>query len=142
MEKKNTNKKLKADERGFVGTWLAKLLFTLISVKVWGLAASLIVSTWLLLLHNQGVKAGYDDIGISGGEWLTFNTTIWALIFGMKEVFRIMERKDSDEKEMIESKNETQKVIASIKAETPDLKTRSVYTTEGMEIVGEESAEA
>ena len=31
---------------------------------------------------------------ISGGDWITFNTTVWALIYGMKEVFRIAERRD------------------------------------------------
>ena len=31
---------------------------------------------------------------ISGGDWITFNTRVWALIYGMKEVFRIAEGRD------------------------------------------------
>jgi hypothetical protein len=31
---------------------------------------------------------------ISGGDWITFNTTVWALIYGMKEVFRIAEGRE------------------------------------------------
>ena len=82
-------------DEGFWGTWISKLLFTIISVKVWGLFACTIVSSVLL-----GKKL------ISGTEWLTFNTTIWALIFGMKEVFRISEGKDRREAALIQQRTE------------------------------------
>ena len=35
---------------------------------------------------------------INGGNWITFNTTVWALIYGMKEVFRIAEERDKAER--------------------------------------------
>jgi hypothetical protein len=63
--------------------WFSKMLFTLISVKMWGLIVGTIVST---TLFNNGM--------ISGGDWIIFNTTVWAMIYGMKEVFRIAERRD------------------------------------------------
>lgn len=80
------------NEEGFWPSWGAKLLFTLISVKFWGLVTSISVTTWLLV---------HDKL-ISGGEWVTFNTTVWGLIFGMKEVFRIAEGRDKTEKKVIE----------------------------------------
>lgn len=96
MESKN--KKYKLGETGFWPAWFSKLLFTLISVKVWGLAASLSVSTWLLLLNYRNIPLQVGELmvenGLNGAQWVTFNTTIWALIFGMKEIFRIAEQRD------------------------------------------------
>jgi hypothetical protein len=66
------------DEEGFFAAWGAKFMFSLISVKVWGLVAGTWISTWLLV-NNW----------IENVHWITFNTTVWGLIFGMKEIFRI-----------------------------------------------------
>ena len=94
----NSNRKLKLNEPGFWPKWFAKLLFTLISLKVWGLIAGTTISTWLLMinLHHDPKIIGNNIIeyGINGAQWVTFNTTIWALIFGMKEIFRISEQRD------------------------------------------------
>ena len=102
-ETMKTNKKLKLGETGFWAKWFAKLFFTLISVKVWGLITGTIVSTWLLMvhLHNQPLIIGDKIIeyGINGAQWVTFNTTLWALIFGMKEIFRISEQHELSEQE-------------------------------------------
>jgi len=92
-------KKHTLGESGFWAAWLSKLLFTLISVKVWGLIAATTLSTWLLFinLNNEPLVIG-DTIlnhGINGAQWVTFNTTVWGIIFGMKEIFRIYELKDS-----------------------------------------------
>ncbi len=89
------NKKVSIIKEGFWGNWISKLLFTLISVKVWGLTVSIIVSTALL-------SGKY----INGAQWLTFNTTIWALIFGMKEVFRIAEGRDKADSSLLSQKAE------------------------------------
>lgn len=93
-----TTRKLNASETGFWPRWFGKLFFTLISVKVWGLIAGTSVSTWLLLinLNHEPVLIGNTVIehGINGAQWVTFNTTIWALIFGMKEIYRISEQSD------------------------------------------------
>ena len=66
----NTNTKLKLGDTGFWPKWFAKLLFTLISVKVWGLITGTIVSTWLLMvhMHNQPLIIGDKIIeyGING----------------------------------------------------------------------------
>ena len=120
-----TNQKLKVNEPGFWGTWFAKLMFTLISVKVWGLVACTGVSTWLLLinLHHPPVVSGETvyEYGINGAQWITFNTTIWALIFGMKEIFRISEKRDEAEKEALERQSESEVRLARIKQpETKD----------------------
>jgi hypothetical protein len=104
----NTNRKLTAIDPGFWPKWFGKLLFTLISVKVWGLIAGTIVSTWLLMMHlnHRPVIIGdrIIEYGINGAQWVTFNTTIWALIFGMKEIFRISEQSDYSE-ELIQREN-------------------------------------
>jgi vacuolar-type H+-ATPase subunit I/STV1 len=84
MRHYNTTQKTSSEDRGsIIKKWGNKLLFTAISVKLWGLIAGTWLSTWLLLNNH-----------IKDSHWLTFNTTIWALIFGMKEIFRISERKD------------------------------------------------
>ncbi len=94
----NSNRKLSATEPGFWPKWFAKLFFTLISVKVWGLIAGTAVSTWLLMvhLHHDPKIIGNNliEYGINGAQWVTFNTTLWALIFGMKEIYRISEQND------------------------------------------------
>jgi hypothetical protein len=133
MEKKNTirDEYFTVTERGFWPKWLSKLLFTLISVKVWGLVACTWVSTYLIC---KGL--------IDKEQWVTFNTTIWALIFGMKEVFRVMDRKDQNEEKLINADNKTKENIARIKAEvvkteaaTPDCPPQ---TADGKEIVGDD----
>jgi len=92
-------RKYKFGDTGFWQAWLSKLLFTLISVKVWGLIAATSVSTWLLYLNikTEPVIAGDTVIshGINGAQWVTFNTTVWGIIFGMKEIFRIYELRDA-----------------------------------------------
>ncbi len=135
MEKKKTirDEYLTINEHGFWAKWLSKLLFTLISVKVWGLVASTAVSTYLIC---KGL--------IDKEQWVTFNTTIWALIFGMKEIFRVMDRKDQNEEVIIEQENQTKEKIAQLKASTakieaglPDVDIPA-FTREGKEIVGDE----
>ena len=124
-------------EHGFWSTWITKLLFTLISVKVWGLIAATSISTYLLL--NQGtVKAG-DDVyfGITGGQWMTFNTTIWALIFGMKEVFRISEKRDKTEKEVVD-KQLASKIKVAAMIEAPLNPSTVKVNADGTETVGSE----
>jgi len=119
------NKKLTATETGFWPRWFGKLFFTLISVKVWGLVAGTAVSTWLLLVHvkNEPVIMGDKIIeyGINGAQWVTFNTTIWALIFGMKEIFRISEQHDFTEQENLrDNLDHKLKVAGMISCDAPD----------------------
>jgi hypothetical protein len=122
----NTNKKLIANEPGFWAKWFGKLLFTLISVKVWGLIACTYVSTWLLMVHlkHKPVIVGESIIeyGINGAQWVAFNTTIWALIFGMKEIFRISEQHDYAEqvnlRENLDSKLKIAGMVSS--CDNPD----------------------
>ena len=113
-----TNKKLRLGETGFWPVWLSKLLFTLISVKVWGLIAGTLVSTWLLMVHlnHEPVIIGgrLIEYGINGTQWVTFNTTIWALIFGMKEIFRISEQRDVTELENLKERLESKLKIAGM----------------------------
>lgn len=118
----------------FIRKWLSKLLFTLISVKVWGLAASIGISTYLLCLHQGGGEKG---IGISGAQWVTFNTTVWALIFGMKEIFRISGKKDKAEIEIINETNKTEIEKERIKAREKATAGGPIFTPEGKEIVGD-----
>lgn len=56
----------------------SKIVETLVSVKVWGLISSMSVST--ILLVN-----GY----LTGGNWVATNTTIFSVIFGARELFKI-----------------------------------------------------
>ncbi len=129
-------------EEGFWNRFFSKFLFTLISVKVWGLVAGTIVSTYLLMVHNQNapyVLGGeVFERGINGAQWVTFNTTIWALIFGMKEIFRISEKRDEAEQETLAQQAESKKVIASIMSESNAGVAQSRFTADGKEIVGEE----
>ena len=123
--------------------WVSKLMFTLISVKLWGLIAGTWVSTYLLVCHEM-VQVGDQayELGISGAQWVTFNTTIWALIFGMKEIFRVMENKDRNDAKIIKEDNETREQIAKITASTISPANasyqQSTYTADGMEVVGTE----
>jgi len=123
--KKPTEKFILGDE-GFWGTWFSKLLFTIISVKVWGLFACTIVSTYLL---TQNL--------LKGTEWLTFNTTIWALIFGMKEVFRISEGKDKREAALNQQKNDASQQLL-VTSQQIQSGTMPQKDADGMEIVGED----
>ena len=121
----NTNRKLKLNDTGFWQKWFSKLFYTLISVKVWGLIAGTIVSTWLLMVHlnHEPVIIGgrFIEYGINGAQWVTFNTTIWALIFGMKEIFRISEQHDFAEQENLkENLNTKLKIAGMISCEPPD----------------------
>lgn len=120
------NKKYKLGDSGFWPAWFSKLLFTLISVKVWGLAASLGVSTWLLLLNYRDIPLHVGEVvldhGLNGAQWVTFNTTIWALIFGMKEIFRITEQRDLFLKDNLRTRpvSEAYTKIISKEDENPD----------------------
>ena len=113
-----TTRKLTMNETGFWPKWFAKLFYTLISVKVWGLIAGTIVSTWLLMvhMHNQPLIVGDKIIeyGINGAQWVTFNTTLWALIFGMKEIFRISEQRELSEQENQKENLDTKLKIAGM----------------------------
>jgi hypothetical protein len=130
-------------EPDFWSRFFSKFLFTLISVKVWGLVASIAISTYLLLLHNANAPYQVGDNvferGINGAQWVTFNTTIWALIFGMKEIFRISESRDDTDMETLAQQTESKKQIASIiSAGKTNQGTVSQYTPDGKEIVSEE----
>ena len=101
------DRKYDVNEKKFWLKWISKLLFTLISVKVWGLFAGTAIST-LLVYNNQ----------MTGTQWVTFNTTIWALIFGMKEVFRIAEGREKSERMLNAQKSQAEeKIIAMQKNE-------------------------
>jgi hypothetical protein len=116
--------KLKIGDPGFCRAWGAKLLFTLISVKVWGLLAGTWVSTYLVVASK-----------ITDVHWVTFNTTVWGLIFGMKEVFKIAEGRDKTEKRLAEQQSEADERITALKlnhVQIPRL------TPDGLEIVGNE----
>jgi hypothetical protein len=95
-------------EQGFWNKFFSKLLFTLISVKVWGLIAATAVSTWLLIIHNTSnpyeVGGEVFERGINGAQWVTFNTTIWALIFGMKEISEFLKSAIEPKKKPLHSK--------------------------------------
>jgi len=128
-------------EPGFWRKFFSKLLFTLISVKVWGLVASTTVSTWLLIIHNTNApyQLGENvfERGINGAQWVTFNTTIWALIFGMKEIFRISEKRDKAEKEVLAQQAEAKKQLATIVSDS-NKGAGTMRSDDGKEIVGEE----
>ncbi len=131
MEKKTDNVRL--GENSFWQTWLTKFLFTIISVKVWGLIAATWVSTYLLL-NSSGTGTS-----INGAQWLTFNTTIWALIFGMKEIFRISEKRDKADADKFEKHMDSKIKMSTIMAVSGAKETKqNTFTPEGHEIVGEE----
>ena len=55
-----------------------KIVETITSIKVLGLATMTSLSTYLLV-HGH----------IDGGQWTTTNTAIYGLIFGMREAFKL-----------------------------------------------------
>lgn len=65
----------------FKKTLLEKLLYQLISVKVWFLIAILIIST---LMCTQ--------LFITGSEWVSLNTVIVTAVLGSREAVKIAER--------------------------------------------------
>ncbi|MGQ8334909.1 hypothetical protein ACUNWD_00035 [Sunxiuqinia sp. A32] len=145
----NTKSNINPDEfytisqKEFWLKWFSKLMFTLISVKLWGLIAGTWVSTYLLICHKMVVIGENSyELGINGTQWVTFNTTIWGLIFGMKEIFRVMEKKDKNDEKIIFEDNRTREQIARINASTTQQTSYSSkqpsYTAEGKEIVGTE----
>jgi len=127
MEENNQeqNDELFVGDKGFWGCWGAKLLFTLISVKFWGLAASIWISTSLL-----------RDDHITNEQWMVFNTTLWGLIFGMKEVFRISQGKDKRERQLVKQIAKDEERLKKIEMYAQGEKT--AFTKEGFEIVGAE----
>ena len=125
MEKQN--KKYRLGETGFWPALISKLLFTLISVKVWGLLACTWVSTYLLIQNH-----------IDNAQWLTFNTTIWALIFGMKEIFKITEKRDNTEQENLKEQIDSKFKITTMMS-SPTAGATSTFTPDGLEIVGDEA---
>ncbi len=126
MERKD--QKIRMGENGFWQNWFSKLLFTFISVKVWGLVACTWVSTYLLMQDY-----------IDKGQWLTFNTTIWALIFGMKEIFRIAENRDNTESDNLNARIDSKLKITSMMSDSNSSDpSKTTYTPEGLEIVGAE----
>lgn len=127
------NEKIIIGEKKFWPKWFSKLFYSLISVKVWGLVAGTWVSTYLLLNETD---AGFS---ISGAQWLTFNTTIWALIFGMKEIFRISEKRDLAEKENLKEHLDSKIEISSMLKESSSKNSKeTIFTPDGLEIVGDE----
>ncbi|SNT28978.1 hypothetical protein SAMN05421640_3215 [Ekhidna lutea] len=125
-------------EDGFWSKWFSKLLFTLISVKVWGLVAGTWISTYLLL-NQKVIDIGGKtfELSFSSTQWVTFNTTIWALIFGMKEVFRISEKRDKNEKAALDKRLETKEKVAAM-IQAPNHPSTVKVNTDGTETVGSE----
>jgi hypothetical protein len=160
-------------DRYFASSFFAKFLYQMISVKVWGLVAGTIISTWLAtknfprnLITDTGVLTNVEMPIINGAQWTTFNTTIWALIFGMKEVFKVAEKhsqRDSKtakelqkaqaehEMRLEQAKGTQQLEIEKAKAETERVvlgqlsiqpKGQQMIDSEGHELVGDEPDEA
>ena len=79
---KNKNRITNIKCRLFTSTFwdgiATKLVESITSVKVWGLAAVTIVGTWLLINNF-----------ITGTNWATAITGVYGVIFGMREVFKI-----------------------------------------------------
>lgn len=155
--------------RYFASAFFAKFLYQMISVKVWGLIAGTVISTWLAtknfprnIVTDTGILNNVEMPIISGAQWTTFNTTIWALIFGMKEIFKVAEkhsRRDTKaakelqtaqaehELKLEEAKAVQQLEVEKAKAETErivlgQLQTRPTgrptLDAEGHELVGDE----
>jgi hypothetical protein len=106
--------------RYFGSAFFGKLIFQLISVKVWGLVAGTAISTYLathsietttVLDPQYGTTGTVKSPIISGAQWTAFNTTIWALIYGMKEVYRVADMR---------LKGDTQQALEVKKAETEE----------------------
>lgn len=64
--------------RDFWDSVATKLVATFISVKVWGLIVTWVLSSLFLI-------KGFLD----GGEWVTVNGTVSSVIFGARELFKI-----------------------------------------------------
>lgn len=128
-ENQEKNDELFIGDKGFWGCWGAKLLFTLISIKFWGLAASIWISTILLR----------GDF-ITNEQWVVFNTTLWGLIFGMKEVFRISQGKDKRERQLVKQIAKGEERLRKIELHAQGDK--DAFTKEGFEIVGAEPERA
>ena len=64
--------------KNFWDSVATKLVATFISVKVWGLLVTWILSSYFLI---RGL--------INGGEWVTVNGTVSSVIFGARELFKI-----------------------------------------------------
>ncbi len=60
---------------------------------------------------------------------------------GMKEIFRITEKKEKDGMAILKQQNESKQILASIVATSNGNKTASTFTAEGVEIVGAEPDE-
>ena len=106
-------------------------------MKVWGLVGGTWISTWLL------VNRYIDNV-----HWITFNTTVWGLIFGMKEIFKISTGREkaeivSAEKEFATRQQENW-LRAKVALESQSAARRAPATAgarisaEGKEIVPEE----
>ncbi len=152
--------------RYFGSAFFGKLIFQLISVKVWGLVAGTAISTYLathsietttVLDPQYGTTGTVKTPIITGAQWTTFNTTIWALIFGMKEIFRVadmrlkadtqqaleVKKAETDEKiKLTQEKARTESIVLSQIAQQQSSMSggqgRPVVDSEGREIVGEE----
>ncbi len=72
---------------------------------------------------------------ISGGDWITFNTTVWALIYGMKEVFRIAEGRDKAERMLIAQKVITRDKLSAM-LQTEESVSENITRTGALVTVG------
>jgi len=144
--------------RYFASAFFAKLLYQLISVKVWGLVAGTAISTMLALknfprtiISDTGSLMNVDMPLLSGAQWTTFNTTIWALIFGMKEVFKVAERRSKQEakaaKELQEAQAKQELALEEVKTQKERIVLSQLQSqtfaqptvdSEGHELVGDE----
>jgi len=144
--------------RYFASAFFAKLLYQLISVKVWGLVAGTAISTMLALknfprtiISDTGTLMNVDMPLLSGAQWTTFNTTIWALIFGMKEVFKVAERRSKQEakaaKELQEAQAKQELALEEVKTQKERIVLSQLQSqtfaqptvdSEGHELVGDE----
>jgi len=144
--------------RYFASAFFAKLLYQLISVKVWGIVAGTAISTVLALknfprtiISDTGTLMNVNMPLLSGAQWTTFNTTIWALIFGMKEVFKVAERRSKQEaraaKELQEAQAQQELALEEAKTQKERIVLSQLQThdterptadSEGHELVGDE----
>ena len=138
---KTRPKRYKLTDSGFWPAWYAKILFTLISVKVWGLVASMAVSTWLLLIHHRSepwrIGGMIIEHGINGAQWVTFNTTVWGLIYGMKEIFKIADHKDIRRTSFLQNQLDP-KPAGNNKKPPPQPKPAEKHSALWVEVVGSE----
>jgi hypothetical protein len=64
-----------------------KITESLVSVKVWGLISITTLSSIFLV-------KGY----ISGGDWVTINSSVYGIIYGMREIFKMSRIKVFEDK--------------------------------------------